>query len=201
MSPTQTPGVLRVGCLHSFIRCYHGWVWFGSPSDSNQRNGDWSRPLGVFIVLGCRGEEPECTGTLQSVCAGLPLIVWMDRLTGDPKALNCTVYAILRMHMCLCSSLIEKTFDIRWMNVTYAVTLQARSVCFFSLWCRWYLRGNWNTAELIRTLVDQLGQIFVCGPVWGDHISLSLLTRQVSVYPNFLFIWQAVVAWNLVIII
>lgn len=55
------------------------------------KKSDWGPPPGVFIVLGCRGQGPESTGTLRSVSTGLPLIVWMNRLTGDPEALNCTL--------------------------------------------------------------------------------------------------------------
>lgn len=104
VAPTQTPGVLRVGCLHSFIDVL--------PRPRVIRVSAWFKPKkwglkptsgGVYCVW-----LPEATGTHQSVSTGLPLIVWMDRLTGDPEALNWTVCVIRSMH--------EKTFHNRWME-------------------------------------------------------------------------------------
>lgn len=176
VAPTQTPGVLRVGCLHSFfIHCYHGRVWFGSPPDWNQRNGDWSWPLPMFIVLGWRGEGPEPARTHQSVSSGLPLIVWMDRLTGDPEALNCRVCVPLSMHVCLCSRRMRKHF----ITTDWNVTLQAHTVCFI---CDIKdIRENWtccwtgNTRKLWLTSLHTY-----LSAVLFDHISSQQLLQTSS---------------------
>lgn len=84
LAPTQSPGVLRMDCLSSFLHGYRGRVCSASPPESSLRRGDWRRPLGVFIVFTGLQASHDCMN--------------VDRLTGHPSTLNCTIC----MHVFAC---------------------------------------------------------------------------------------------------
>lgn len=91
--------------VFTLLLCYHGWVWFWSPLDSNQRNGDSSRPLCLLCLAeGKRGLRVQ--GHTSPSLLGFP---WLYEWT-DHNALNCTMCVTLSIHMCLCKSWMRKPF-------------------------------------------------------------------------------------------
>lgn len=94
LAPTQSPGVLGMDCLSSFLHGYRGRVCSASPPESSLRRGDWRRPLGVFIVFTGLQASHDCMN--------------VDRLTGHPSALNCTI--------CLRVCTISVHVSLKWMN-------------------------------------------------------------------------------------
>lgn len=98
MTPTQTPGVLRVGCFNSFIHCYNRRVWFGSPPGSKEMAIE-ADLWGCLLCLAAARWARVSRDTLSLDWASLDCM--NGQTDWSPGALNSTLCVTLSMSMFL----------------------------------------------------------------------------------------------------